>query len=281
MLASENRLRGGVFDQEFKTFPFWYHCTCGSKTRLTAQYENNALAGQGSCLRCGKKYFLDLESKNNPVISGILSKISPRSISFPLIFFQGLAVACYVGGVAGKEYLLQAAYLAKRLRIPFPPNVVWRPKDIYYGIGQLNALICFKRLSEISDFSQYDKIKAKYEKRLCEIDKEMKEIELQKARVMVNFRINRKERVQKLKNLARSKHKLKRATQHSVLIHNLNLLDNVSSVINLHPCIVDYAINIGLKQTSEQWVTFLKENGDLTSDINLKSECDDVLQFIQ
>ena len=280
-LNSENRLKGGVFDQEFETIPFWYHCGCGSKTRLTAEYETNSLVGRGSCLRCGKEYYVDFQSKSDPQISEVASQISARSLSMPLVFFHGLAVACYVGGVDGEEYLMQAEYVAERLGLNFSPVVVWRPKDIYLGIGQLNALICFKRISGISDFSQYEEIEAEYKSKVCKIDEKIREIELQKANVLANSKMNKRERIQNLKDLAGKQDQLRRATQYSVLMHNVRLLENVRFVMNLYPCIVDYAVNIGLKETSERWITFLRENGNLSADIKLKTKYDDVLQYIQ
>ena len=39
-------------------------------------------------------------------------------------------------------------------------------------------------------------------------------------------------------------------------------------------------MNVGLKQTSEQWIAFLKENGDLSSNISLKTSYNVPLQSI-
>jgi hypothetical protein len=280
-LISENRLKAGVFDWEFETIPFWYHCGCGSKARLTAEYKCNSLIGRGSCLRCGKEYVIDFQSKNDPQISEIVSRISARSLSMPLIFFHGLGIACYVGGVAGKDYLMQARHVAKRLGLSFSPVVIWRPRDVYSGIGQLSALIYFKLLSGTSDFSQYESMKVEYKKKVAEISKKIQDIELQKTNIWANSEIKKEERMQTLKDLISRQNELKRATNYPVFLRNFKLLENVAFVMSLHPCIVDYAVNVGLKQTSEQWIAFLRETNDISLDINLKTGYDDVMQSIQ
>jgi hypothetical protein len=57
-----------------------------------------------------------------------------------------------------------------------------------------------------------------------------------------------------------------------LLARKLKLLENAVAVADLHPCIVDYAVNIGLKETSSQWVTFLNTNGNLSENLNLKTD---------
>lgn len=279
-MGSEGKLNGGVFGKESETIPFWYHCNCGSKTRLAVAYMDNSIGGRGSCLRCGKEYVFDFQSKTDPQISGIVSQISARSLSMPLIFFHGLGTSCYVGGVGGQEYLMQAKYVAKRLGLSFPPVLVWRPKDFYAGIGQLSALVHFKRISGTSDFAKYEKIKSGFKKILGEIDREIQEIEKQKVNIMSNLEIEKEERIQSLKDLAGKQSELRRITNYSVLMRNFKLLENVVGVMSLHPCIVDYAVNVGLEQTSEQWIAFLKENGNLSSNIRLKTLYDVFFQSI-
>lgn len=277
---SENTLNAGVFDHESETIPFWYHCSCGSKARLRAECKGESLVGRGYCLRCGKEYVVDFQSKNDPQVCGIVSQISARSISMPLIFFHGLGVACYVGGVGGQEYLMDAAHVAKRLGSPFCPVVVWRPRDIYPGIGQLSALTFLKRISGSSDFSQCETIKAEQGKKMVEVEKKIQKIELEKANIMASSEIEKEERIQTLKDLASRQNELRRAARYLVLVHDFRLLENVVGVMRLHPCIVDYAVNVGLKQTSEQWIAFLNETNDLSSGVNLKTGYDEVLQSV-
>jgi hypothetical protein len=39
----------------------------------------------------------------------------------------------------------------------------------------------------------------------------------------------------------------------------------------LIPSIIDYALNVGLKETSDQWMRHLNEKGSLESDVYLES----------
>ena len=66
-----------------------------------------------------------------------------------------------------------------------------------------------------------------------------------------------------------------------VLMRNLGLLENVAAVMDLYPCVVDYAVNVGLKETSEQWIAFLRGNGSLSSNVSLRTEFDDVVACVQ
>jgi hypothetical protein len=198
-----------------------------------------------------------------------------------LVFFHGLRVCCYVGGVGGKGYLEQARYVAERLGMTFPPVVVWRPKDVFYGIGQLDALMTFKRLSGTFDFSRYPMVKVELKKKVAEVEKEIDQLELKKKKLIDGSESRDEEQVQSLKALSNRQNEIRRAADFPLLVRNLKLLENVAEVMHLYPCIVDYAVNVGLKETSEQWIAFLKENGSLSSDINLTTNFDDVLQHVQ
>jgi hypothetical protein len=50
---------------------------------------------------------------------------------------------------------------------------------------------------------------------------------------------------------------------------------------NMYPCIIDYAVNIGLESESEQWSAFLKNNGSLTSDVDLKTIFKGIVEALQ
>lgn len=278
-LFSENS-EWGVFKNEFNTIPFWYHCDCGSKARLMAELQGQLIFGHGECLRCGKDYKFEFSSKTRPNVSGILSRISARSITMPLVFFDGLKVCCYVGGVGGKEYLRQAKYVAEHLGKAFPPLAIWRPKDVYFGVGQLEALMMFRRLSGTFDFSQCSIVKARFKREFKRIKESIGEVELQKRRLAAQAGAEKEEIIKEMKALSAKQNEIRKKTGFSVLVRNLKLLENVKGVLGLFPCIVDYAVNVGLKATSEQWVAFLKEDGSLSSDVNLKTDFDDLVKLI-
>lgn len=271
----------GVYQQECNTIPFWYHCDCGSKVRLIAEQERQgSFVGVGECLRCRKEHRIDFSSRKDSEISGILHRISARSLSMPLIFFDGLKVCCYVGGLGGKAYLHQAKYVAECMGTTFPPVVVWRPKDIYLGVGQVEALVMFRKLSGTFDLSQYSAAEVRMREEVAGVQKKIDELELQKRELADHVEMKREEMIERMKALSVSQHEIRREVGFSSLSRNLKLLQNVKAVMHLYPCIVDYAVNVGLGLTSEQWIAFLKKDGSLSSTVRLRSDFDDFVRHI-
>ena len=261
----------GVYEQEYKTIPFWYHCSCGSKARLMAEQEGNSLIGHGECLRCGKEYKIDFSSKNEPEISNILTEISARSLTMPLTFLEGLKVCCYVGGLGGKEYLQEAKYVADHVGILFPPIAIWRPADLYLGVGQLEALMTYRKFSGTFDLSRYSAVVSKLREKVDEIEEETKELKLQKRSVENDAELKEEEKIERIKAVSVRQMRIRKESNYPVLVSNLKLLENVKAVMRLYPCIVDCAVNVGLKATSDQWVAFLKNDGSLISDVTLQT----------
>jgi hypothetical protein len=264
-------IQRGVYEHECDTIPFWYHCDCGSKARLLAEQRDQSLLGHGNCLNCGKGYDIDLGSRQEPNVSEILPKISIRSLPMPLIFFGGLKVCCYVGGIGGAEYLCQAKYVAENMGMAFAPVVIWRPKDVYCGAGQLEASLIFRSLSGTLDFSHYQDVKHGLEDKIIQVKKDVKELELYKKDLANSVGSKNEEIIQKIRAASIKQNEIRREAKFSLLERNLKLLENVLKVANLHPCIIDYAINIGLKETSNQWLQYLSENGSLSSDVHLRA----------
>jgi hypothetical protein len=271
----------GVHKEEFETVPFWYHCNCGSKAKLKAEYSDGSLIGQGQCIRCGKEYWFDLGSKREPQISELVANISARSLSMPLVFFHGLGVGCYVGGVGGTEYLKQAQFVADHLNMAFSPVVVWRPRDVYFGVGQLDALMLFRKLSGTFDFSQHTQVEASLRGNVAEVQRSIEELEAQKKQICADCGGRREEKIQNLKSLSMRQNEVRREANFSMLMRNLGLMENVAAVMDLYPCIVDYAVNVGLKETSEQWIAFLRNNGSLSSNISLRTKFDNFALYAQ
>jgi hypothetical protein len=279
-MALSAGVQRGVYEHEYDTIPFWYHCDCGSKARLLAEQRGQSLFGHGNCLRCGKEYDIDLGSRQEPNISEILPRISIRSLPMPLIFFDGLKVCCYVGGVGGAEYLRQAKCVAENMSLTFPPVVVWRPKDVYGGVGQLEASLIFRSLSGTLDFSHYQDVKRGLEDKIMQVKKDVEELELYKKGLANGVESKSERMIQKIKAASIKQNEIRRDANFSLLERNLKLLENVLAVANLHPCIIDYAVNIGLRETSDQWVRFLNTNGNLSEDITLETDLPSVQKLM-
>jgi hypothetical protein len=273
-IATEFKSGGGVFEHEYDTIPFWYHCDCGGKARLTAIQQGESLLGSGRCVRCGRNYAIDFGTDMISKFSSILSRISARSLSMPLVFFDGLGINCYVGGVAGKGYLDQAKYVAEHLGMRFPPIAIWRPRDVYLGVGQLDALMTFRKLSGTFDLLQYPDTRTKLVERIASIGQRIEKLESEKERLCQSA-VAKEEIVGELKSLSAKQQEIRKETGFSLLSREFGLLNNVAAVMNLHPSVIDYAVNIGLKATSEQWEAFLEKNGNFSSDLKLRTVFED------
>jgi hypothetical protein len=222
---------------------------------------------------CGKLFELEFGAKNDPDTSNFASRISARALSMPLVFFNGLMPSCYVGGVGGIRYLMEAEHVAEGLGIVFPPIVVWRPRDKYLGVGQIEALLELKRIC--SDLGVRDVSAAKdlLESRVGEIRERLDKLEVSKERSVEKLRKNPhdEELKEEIKKVSISQTGFRKSSNLSVISHELKILENVSTVLNLIPSILDYAVNVGLKETSNQWIRHLRDDGSLSSDVHLES----------
>jgi hypothetical protein len=197
----------------------------------------------------------------------------------PLVFFEGLGIDCYVGGIGGKTYLDQAKHVAEHMGMHFPPIAIWRPKDVYLGIGQLDALMTFRRVSGTFDLLRYSVVRTKIKKEIAHIDRRIRKIESEKERICRSA-VTKEKIVSELKSLSAKQHEIRKETSYSLLSRNLGLLENAVAAMNLHPSVIDYAISIGLKATSDQWKAFLERNGDFSTNLNLRTVVDASLKGI-
>jgi len=272
-LPRAEEMSGGVSDQEPFLAPFWYHCDCGSKVKLFLTEENGLLFGRGDCLSCEESYELELGGKHDSNIVDIVPRISARAIPMGLVFFDGLMPSCYVGGIGGSTYLMEAEHVAEGLGIPFPPIVVWRPHDRYEGVGQLEAELELKRICKDLGAEDLSEAKDLLESRISEVHRRLDKLEAVKERIVEKLRAHPDdgELKEEIKRISMKQTETKKSSNLSVLSHESILLDNVSSVLDLIPSIIDYAVNVGLEDTSDQWIRHLRESGTLSSDIWLDS----------
>jgi len=265
---------GGAYGEEHLTVPVWYHCECGSKARLMAADTEQRLMGYGDCLVCGKRQEIDFSPESR--IWSDLSRVSVRALAMPLVFFEGLRVCGYVGGTGGRQYLQQAEYVADQMGIAFPPVVIWRPHDRYLGLGQLEALLTLKKLAGGFDVSQVKAADAALRKELAMIQQRIDELEIRKKEITKSTD-ERSQKINEIKDLAKQQDMVRRESNSAMLVRRLGLLENSERVVKAYPCIIDYAVNLGLRNVSEQWEAHLKTVEDLSSDITLRTTMDQQL----
>jgi hypothetical protein len=264
----------GVYGDEYLTMPVWHSCDCGSKARLWALDAERDTVGRGNCVLCGKQCEIDFSPESQ--IWTDLSRVSARALAMPLVFFEGLGVSCYVGGVGGRQYLQQAKHVADQMGIAFPPVVIWRPHDRYLGIGQLEALLTLKKLAGGLDPPQRKTAEAALREKLATIQGRINELETRKKEITGSMG-ERSKKIDEAKRLAKEQDMIRRETNFAMLARHLGLLNNSERVLALHPSIIDYGVNLGLRNVGEQWEAFLKTVGDLGSDIPLRTKMDQQL----
>lgn len=271
----------GVSNEEPFLVPFWYHCSCGSKVKLYLAEEDRTLFGNGSCIGCRKSYELELGPQNDPQVSHISARISARAIPMSLVFFNGLIPSSYVGGVAGISYLTEAQHVAEGLGIPFPPIAVWRPHDRYLGIGQVEAKIELRQLCK--EFSAPDVSTASdfLKSRISGIRGRLDKLEASKKSLAEKLgdRPNDEKLIEKMRKISIRQTEINRSSNLSVLARKLQVLENASVVLDLMPSIIDYAVNVGLRKTSDQWIEHLGKNTNLSADVPLESVLDGIAEL--
>ncbi|HET6807979.1 MAG TPA: hypothetical protein VFH28_02875 [Nitrososphaera sp.] len=261
MLLSQGQSTG-VSSTSYDKAPMWLHCNCGSKARLSVATQEK-FAFKGSCISCKKELTLDLapDGYNRPDLSKVISFISPRAISLPLLLSLDLQISCYCSGKGALGYLTDANAISKHLGIDWPLILVWDSKDDYIGMAQNQALNAIDmKIPEAKSrlqvqHSRIDECKAKIYKLVN------KRTELAKANGSLNGI---------LEDLFQLKEEQRRIRSEVVI------LEKAVKMLNLRPCILDYAVNFGMVHTEKQWHRHLLEDGNLTASVSFDADyyCD-------
>jgi hypothetical protein len=190
-----------------------------------------------------------------------------------LVFFSGVQPSGYVGGVAGEAYLAEAQQIAKGLNLLFPPIAIWRPHDKYAGVEQLEALLELRRVCDELGVRTLSEAKDLLLSQISKMHQRLDEIEESKNSLVEELMKspNDQELKERLRSLSISRTEMCRSSHLSVIHRRLKILENVLIVSSLVPSIIDYAVNIGLKETSDQWMQHLNEKGSLKTDVRLES----------
>ena len=259
----------GVSSSSYLNAPVWVHCKCGSKAPAKI-YDKQASGGgiegqetmlKGICISCkndvhvnlGKKYTMDLLKEEE-----VIHQLSPRAIPILLLLSRDLGIACYASGTGGSmDYAVVGSMVFKALSVNIPPTVIWSSKDIYYGIGQSEALELVQ-LTKQSDIVPY--LKSLKEK---EVEYRNKIIPIIAER---NRRIKSGEPIQ---TLLEDLFELKE--QQRKIRRGIKMTQKVKNAVGMSPCFVDYAVNFGIANTEMQWRENLLNNNNLSLPLIMKT----------
>ena len=137
----------------------------------------------------------------------------------------------------------------------------------------MEAVLELKRICNDLGVQNFSKARDLLESRVREIRVRLGKLEVSKKRIAEESKKDPddEELKEEIKSLSIRQTEFKKSSNLSVVSHELKILENVSTVLNLMPSVIDYAVNIGLKETSNEWIQYLSENGSLSSDVHLES----------
>ncbi|HKR72834.1 MAG TPA: bacillithiol biosynthesis BshC [Candidatus Nitrosocosmicus sp.] len=253
------RARGiytGVSANLNKHSPLWLHCDCGSKASSKIRYDdNNGATLIGKCISCKKNLSLFIGKKDNASIQEEkLCTVSPRAIPILLLLSRELSIAGYISGTGGSiGYTLVGKKVFDDLNVKLPTMVLWAGSDIYTGFAQKEAsdYLSDNNITNIPNFvieidKKYNDLRNKIEPLISK--RNMVYNDKEQLETMLGELFMYKQEQRKIKELQRNVQKSRNA-------------------LKLKPCIIDYAVNLGIKQIEYEWSNKLVINNDLTKPV--------------
>jgi hypothetical protein len=266
-LFLSNDIDTGISSSSYINAPLWVHCNkCGSKASVNINKKQMEQGGEidkstqpefvtldGNCTSCKRHLQVNLGKKGELELlkqKEVIYQLSPRAIPIILLLSRELGIMCYVSGTAGIRYILYGSLAFKQLSSNIPLTLVWPSKDVYYGIGQSEALelVRLAKHSEVVPYLELLKQKeAEYNNKLMLLICER------------SNRVNTGEPVQTLlSDIVDLKEECRR------IRHLITILDKVKNAVNLSPCFIDYAVNFGMINTEKQWRQNLLNSNSLS-----------------
>jgi hypothetical protein len=249
----KTRVSPNVYDSA----PVWLHCKCGSKASSKIIQNRQNLALIGSCLGCGKHLIQNIGNLGSLDVSDVIENISLRAIPIPLLLSRDIGIVCYATGIGGIGYLTDAYVISRGLSVPFPTITLWAGRDIYNGMAQSIALKSLSMQDSaanqpiqlyINGLEQNYNAHAERIKVLTEERDRMIKNNIPIKNVLVDLFALKQEQRQIRKKIEQAQ--------------------RVNAIVDLSPCLIDYAINFGIDNIEKHWRQYLLQNGDLVTPTN-------------
>jgi hypothetical protein len=253
----------GVSPSSYLNAPVWLHCKCGSKApvkiyekKISQQQEGEVqrqIILKGTCISCKRDLLMNLGNKHTLELlkdEQVLHQISPRAIPILLLLCRDLGITCYVSGTGGSmDYTVVGSIAFKELSINMPSlTLVWPSRDIYRGIGQLEALELIQ-LTEQDDVMPYlESLRRKD----AEFEGKIKPL-IEERNRRVKYGESIQTILSDLFSLKEEQRKIRRLIKITLKVKN---------AVEMSPCIVDYAVNFGIVNTQKQWREHLLNSGN-------------------
>lgn len=248
-------IRKSVSSNSYLYAPIWLHCKCGSKAPSTLARIAEDTICSGNCMACKKEILLNFGNITSPEITQeTISNISPRAIPILLLLARELNTSCYVTGTGGSlQYTLVASKVFKALNINPPSVILWPSEDRYLGIGQKEALSHSEHTSKHEIRNYLETMHDTVEKQRSTIMPLIRERDL-----LIKKNLPLEQHLEKIFAIKENQRTIRTL---------MRKMKKVVNAIELRACIVDYAINYGIKDVESIWKLALQKNGDLFSPI--------------
>ena len=255
-MFQRNGINTGVSQSTYLNAPVWLHCECGSKASVRLDEISRGIFDlSGTCMSCKRHLTVRLNSSNT-IPSSILNGLSPRAIPILLLLSRDLGVCCYASGTGGSMgYTMVGSLVFKELSIKMPITVVWASEDVYSGVGQREALqlLKFRNSTEVMKYAE------------------------QLRTALSNFNAKIGPMLSQRAKLAKDKEDMRDVLNELAILKQeqrntrrlLKISNKVIRASTLKACIIDYAVNLGLKNTESIWRNALILNNDLTNPITM------------
>ncbi len=248
----------GVSANLNKHSPLWLHCDCGSKASSKINRKDNGeIALIGKCISCKKNLSLSIGTYGKVSIpNNKIDLVSPRAIPILLLLSRELAISGYISGTGGSiGYTMVGKRVFDDLQIKLPAMMLWPGNDVYTGFAQREASKYLEEngISNISEFFiEINEKNNELRKKIDPLISRRNEIFSNKDQLesLLNNLFYYKQEQRKLKDIIKNVQKSKNA-------------------LKLKPCIIDYAVNIGIEVIEQEWSNKLVDNNDLTKSLLL------------
>ncbi|HEX7515040.1 MAG TPA: hypothetical protein VF393_05565 [archaeon] len=250
--------------------PIWYHCPCNGKADVAVvRSPDQKLVA--TCRACKKT--VEFKGGIHLALEQMLPNVSLRAESM-LIAFSGIGITFYVGGKGGAEYLSRANRIAEELGMPFPVVSIWRPRDIYGGVGQLDAILELLRVR-----SEYELMKNgvtcdaaiidnELDLILADVDGAISALDSLKRAIATRKPTGFKEQIAFVVNMQND---LKTRFERNKVARDHSIVTHTKNTVGMMPSIIDHAINIGMRSTAAQWLNALEGHIYFDEDVPLKT----------
>ena len=248
----------GVSSASYLNAPLWLHCSCGSKASTKLHVgPNGELALVGTCMSCKSNLKVELGQKNEVSLPvDTIQRLSPRAIPILLLLARELSVSCYASGTGGSlGYTVVGAMVFRELNINMPLTIIWAGKDVYNGIGRLEALrhLPHSNQAEITNYIE-------------ELKREESEYK-RKIEPLVADRSHRVKEGQPIDVVLDKLFRLK--TQQRNIRQLLQVAQKVKNALETKSSIIDYVVNFGMTNTEMLWRRNLLRNDSLAAAVTL------------